>query len=218
MKFYLMAGDDIKKLSPKYRFKITDITALMDPALKIRFAQQENEFTLNWIPSHKQSQDDIKARDDSSRAHMNVRFFHSKLTTQPNLHAQSETAQDLHERISATYQFLIRDINTPLINRTRLVFTSNVNRQITLRAIARQLGVNEQRINKVFTNAFGFSAKLWVRKYRIYQACKLIAETNDSITAIAHSMGFSAPSNFTPAFAKEIGMSPRQFKKLITSI
>lgn len=215
MKFYLMAGDDIKKLSPKYKFQLTDITSIVDPALKLRFGQLQNEFALTWVPNHQRLKNELAT---SNTKDASARLFQCKVTLCEPVLAQHESTHDLVERISATYQFLTRDINTPLINRTRAIFSSNINRHLTLRTIARQLGVNEQRINKVFTNAFGYSAKLWVRKYRIYQACKLIAETNDSITSIAHAMGFSAASNFTPAFSKEIGMSPRDFKKLMSQL
>ncbi|MGE9893394.1 helix-turn-helix domain-containing protein, partial [Lachnospiraceae bacterium SGI.240] len=46
-------------------------------------------------------------------------------------------------------------------------------------------------------------------------ACKELLTTSDlSVTQIASSAGFSSQSYFSQIFNKEVGMSPRQYRKL----
>ena len=54
-------------------------------------------------------------------------------------------------------------------------------------------------------------------RVRTERAKELLAERDLSITHIAAELGYSAPSHFTRAFARETGLSPRQFRTTFAS-
>ena len=47
---------------------------------------------------------------------------------------------------------------------------------------------------------------------RIYQACLLLANTNDPVLSIAQAVGMPSASSFNRNFQQVVGMSPRQYR------
>ena len=47
---------------------------------------------------------------------------------------------------------------------------------------------------------------------RIYQACILLANTNEPVLSIAQAVGMPSASSFNRNFQQVVGMSPRQYR------
>ena len=58
----------------------------------------------------------------------------------------------------------------------------------------------------------GKSPKEYLTEYRIKQACRLLKETDLSISAIAYSVGFENNLYFSKAFKKQKGLSPSEYR------
>jgi AraC-like DNA-binding protein len=77
-------------------------------------------------------------------------------------------------------------------------------------ALRLELGVRtlQRRLDRL-----GLKFRDIVNSARAERAKELLAERELSITHIAAELGYSAPSHFARAFARQTGLSPRQFRK-----
>lgn len=64
-----------------------------------------------------------------------------------------------------------------------------------------------------FQNYMNRSPKEYLTEYRIKQACRLLRETDLSVSAIAYSVGFENNLYFSKAFRKQKGESPSEYRK-----
>lgn len=91
-------------------------------------------------------------------------------------------------------------------------FTEN----ITVDQVANELFLNKDYISHVFKEETGFSVISYVISLRINQAKLLLSETDQSVTDIAASCGYTDFTYFSKQFKKLVGMSPSQFRKKST--
>lgn len=64
-----------------------------------------------------------------------------------------------------------------------------------------------------FKQLFHVSPIRYINKVRLHVACQRLTQTNTSITQIAHSVGFYDHSYFTKQFTKQIGLTPREYRR-----
>ncbi len=62
----------------------------------------------------------------------------------------------------------------------------------------------------------GYSPMNYIIRRRIGEAQTLLITTKLSITEIAGMVGFSNPNNFNIQFQKQVGLSPREYRKTYT--
>lgn len=53
----------------------------------------------------------------------------------------------------------------------------------------------------------------FVRHIRLLRAQKLINDTDQSLTQIAYSVGFSDPKYFSKVFKREMGVTPSEYRE-----
>jgi AraC-like DNA-binding protein len=73
-------------------------------------------------------------------------------------------------------------------------------------------GMSESHFSRVFKSAFGASPIDWLRRERISQAKRRLAETRDAIKEIASQVGYSDRYFFSKDFKRLTGVSPRVFR------
>lgn len=84
---------------------------------------------------------------------------------------------------------------------------------IAMADLCRACGVSKAHLTRLFTLEFGLPPLRALRRIRLDRACQLLAETPQSITDIAWHCGFDDPLSFSAAFRREIGLSPRDFRR-----
>ncbi len=76
--------------------------------------------------------------------------------------------------------------------------------------------LSPDHFEKLFREALGFSPIEFVFHVRMNRAlCRLLA-TEESITRLARASGFSSSTYFIKSFASDMGMSPYEFRSLMT--
>lgn len=90
---------------------------------------------------------------------------------------------------------------------------SHMNETITLQMLARVSGYSPYHCAHLFKRALGISPFAYLRKLRLTSAASLIRDSNEPITTIAFDFQFGSHEGFTKAFAKQFGLSPRDYRK-----
>lgn len=84
---------------------------------------------------------------------------------------------------------------------------------ITIQEIADYIGISRSHLFRIFQHYLDISPKAYLSHYRLKQACRLLKESNLSITAIATSVGYDNSLYFSKAFRGYKGMPPSQYRK-----
>lgn len=79
-------------------------------------------------------------------------------------------------------------------------------------SLARLAGLSPTHFSRVFKEAFGTSPIDWLRRERISQAKRRLADTGDDIKEIAEQVGYSDRYFFSKDFKKHTGFTPTQFR------
>lgn len=84
---------------------------------------------------------------------------------------------------------------------------------ITIQDIADHLGINRSYLHRIFKASTGSSLQSYLLDQRMRHACILLVDTDQSIQAIAHSVGYPDPLNFSKIFRQKVGISPSGYRK-----
>ena len=91
------------------------------------------------------------------------------------------------------------------------------NPNLSLSEISKNCGINKRYISEIIQGKTGLSFKQYVNKLRISEAKRLLKETNLPFNEIGYKVGFNSPSNFNRVFKNQVGKSPSEFIKEISS-
>jgi signal transduction histidine kinase/AraC-like DNA-binding protein/DNA-binding LacI/PurR family transcriptional regulator len=78
---------------------------------------------------------------------------------------------------------------------------------------AQMVGISLQHLDRIFRQEVGLSVNDYLNRLRILRAQEYLTNTNDNITFIAMQVGFSDPAYFSRVFRKQVGQSPKDFRK-----
>ncbi|TGD73553.1 helix-turn-helix domain-containing protein [Mangrovimicrobium sediminis] len=81
----------------------------------------------------------------------------------------------------------------------------------SLQELAELCNLSVRQVSRAFRASKGLSLGEYITEWRIAHARRLLA-AGDSVKSVAFDVGFSAPSNFSAAFQRETGESPRQYR------
>lgn len=115
-------------------------------------------------------------------------------------YARSALSEDNAKRVVARLDATMTE--------ARLYLDSN----LTLPAVAERTGISVNHISQAINQHLGRNFFDVVNGYRVEEAKKLLATTDDSILDIALAVGFNAKSTFNAAFKKAIGDTPSRFR------
>jgi AraC-like DNA-binding protein len=124
---------------------------------------------------------------------------------------------------------LMRNIGTPSERLTQLDVTDHApvftkleaamstglfrDSDLTLQRIARKLGVPQRAVSRAVNTQARMNLSQYVNSHRVQAACRLLQETDRSVTEIMFDAGFITKSNFNRAFAQVTGQSPTDWRK-----
>lgn len=98
-----------------------------------------------------------------------------------------------------------------LVDRAKIVLSSDLMRRWTLAEIACQLRVSPVYLTQVFQQLEGLPLYHYQLRLRLARALHLLARY-DNLTTLALDLGFSSHSHFSAAFRRLYGYSPSKFK------
>ena len=99
-----------------------------------------------------------------------------------------------------------------LVDRVKLLLTSDLSRRWTLADIAAEVGGSAVYLTQVFQQVEGMPLYRYQLNLRLARALDLMAEFDD-LTTLGLELGFSSHSHFTAAFQRTYGRSPSEFRR-----
>lgn len=89
----------------------------------------------------------------------------------------------------------------------------NLNGNLSAEVICKKINTTRTKIYQIFASELGMGVSAYVRDKRLNKAKELLKSTNDSISDIALSVGFSDYNYFTRVFKKQFGISPYAYRQ-----
>jgi len=99
-----------------------------------------------------------------------------------------------------------------LVDRTKLVLTSDLARRWTLGEIATEMHCSPVYLTQVFQQVEGLPLYRYQLRLRLARALDLLAHYDD-LTTLSLDLGFSSHSHFSAAFREAYGRSPSEFRQ-----
>jgi AraC-like DNA-binding protein len=98
-----------------------------------------------------------------------------------------------------------------LVDRAKLVVTSDLGRRWTLGEIAAEVRCSPVYLTQVFQQVEGLPLYRYQLRLRLARALDLLAQYDD-LTTLGIDLGFSSHSHFSAAFREAYGRSPSEFR------
>ena len=143
------------------------------------------------------------AYDEDSRPHApfdNSRLFYQlygELVKSASGEQKSKNNTEFHPHVKATLSIVREEIeHDPSADQ-----------------IAIRLGLSREYLSRLFKSETGRKLKDYIREERIIKACKLLKNSDLSISEIAESMSFSSCSNFVRYFHAAMKITPAVFRR-----
>ncbi|HUA24997.1 MAG TPA: AraC family transcriptional regulator [Steroidobacteraceae bacterium] len=99
-----------------------------------------------------------------------------------------------------------------LVDRAKLVMSSDLGRRWTLGDIAAEVGVSPVYLTQVFQQVDGLPLYRYQLRLRLARALHLLARYED-LSRLSLDLGFSSHSHFTAAFRQLYGRTPAEFRR-----
>jgi AraC family transcriptional regulator len=99
-----------------------------------------------------------------------------------------------------------------LVDRAKLVLSSDLGRRWTLAEIAADVGVSPVYLTQVFQKVEGLPLYRYQLQLRLARALHLLGDYFD-LTDLALDLGFSSHSHFSAAFKQAYGQTPSKFQR-----
>jgi AraC-like DNA-binding protein len=99
-----------------------------------------------------------------------------------------------------------------LVNRAKLVISSDLGRRWTLAEIAGEVGVSPVYLTQLFQQVEGLPLYRYQLRLRLARALDLLGDDSD-LTGLALDLGFSSYSHFSTAFKQAYGQTPLEFQR-----
>lgn len=101
------------------------------------------------------------------------------------------------------------------LDRVEALLRERATESMDIAAIAGVVDVHPVHLARVFRRHYGCSPGEFMRRVRIRRACRLLAESPQSLTAIALETGHADQSHFTRHFKRAMGVTPGAYRRLV---
>ena len=115
-----------------------------------------------------------------------------------------------HADASAGWAQAVRD---PQVHRALALMQGNPARAWTLEGLASEAGLSRTGLAERFREAMGETPLAHLRTLRLQAAMRLLGQTEQTLEQVAQAVGYQDAFSFSKAFKREVGLSPREFRR-----
>lgn len=91
---------------------------------------------------------------------------------------------------------------------------SNLDKAPDISSLAKQAGMSEPKLRKLFRQTFGKGVFEYYQFMRMQEASRLLKEENLSVSETGYQLGFTNLSHFSRVFEQHIGLKPKKYSAL----
>lgn len=130
------------------------------------------------------------------------------------------THKELKDIIEEVFQTLVsgmnrkEDISNYTIKRALQYIRNHYQESISLEIVADSLDITPEYLSTLFNREMGQNFSVFLRKFRISHAKRLLKGTDKKIYEIAQEAGYADPKYFNRVFKEEEGVTPKDFRTL----
>ncbi|MFV0504557.1 MAG: helix-turn-helix domain-containing protein [Lachnospirales bacterium] len=99
------------------------------------------------------------------------------------------------------------------IKKAIIFIRNNYNKDIRLQVVAKEIGLNETYLSRVFKEKIGVNFTEYLNKVRLEAAVDLLSTTNLTVFQVAQEVGYNSESYFSRIFKQYYGLSPKAYRK-----
>jgi len=99
------------------------------------------------------------------------------------------------------------------MRRLKEFIEANLDQDLSLSAMAREIGISSLYLPRAFRNAFGQSPHQYVIGRRIERAKDLLRDGHFSVAEVSAATGFSSQSHLSDWFARTVGITPAAYRR-----
>ena len=99
-----------------------------------------------------------------------------------------------------------------LVEAAKQRIASNLERNVTLRELARAMCCNPSRLCRAFRRATGQTITSYRHALRMQVALERLRESEIDLTELALELGYSSHSHFTCMFRRHLGVTPSEVR------
>lgn len=106
-----------------------------------------------------------------------------------------------------------RNINSEKIKRMLIHIHEHYAEKISISEIAAAAFLSERECFRVFHDCLHMTPVEYIKSYRLEMACRMLAESPDSITAVSHACGLGSSSYFGKVFREYAHCTPSEYRR-----
>lgn len=99
-----------------------------------------------------------------------------------------------------------------VVTEAKRLLGERLDRRLSAEELAGELGWSVSHLQHRFRAEVGLPPGEWQLRRRIAAACRLLVQTDEPVTRIAHSLGFASSQYFATAFARVTGTTPSGYR------
>lgn len=158
----------------------------------------------------------VKHSKDINRLHIAVENFYKEIHS-ADLHSEELANLISDEVIIYLDRELQEDISTGNHNKDKLYrlyknVASHLQHPWNVEKLAAEIAVSPSYLYSLCKEHLGVNPMKHVTQLRMHRAKTLLEQSNTRISEIATIVGYDNPYNFSAAFKRELGLSPRQYR------
>lgn len=88
---------------------------------------------------------------------------------------------------------------------------SNLDKAPEINLLAKEAGMSEPKLRKLFKQTFGKGVFEYYQYMRIQEAARLLKEKHLSVSEVGYQLGFTNLSHFSRVFEQQIGLKPKKY-------
>jgi AraC-like DNA-binding protein len=100
-----------------------------------------------------------------------------------------------------------------VVQKSILFMKDNLEKKITISSIANFVGYSCSHLFSLFMQKTSYSPMEYYNQLRIQRACSYLQFSEMKIKEIAFQLGFYDPFHFSKSFLKEMGITPREYRR-----
>lgn len=109
-----------------------------------------------------------------------------------------------------------RALADPVVGRALRMMHQDPARPWTVAALAGRTGVSRAALARRFTELVGEPPMAYLTGWRLALAADLLREPEATVASVARRVGYGSPFAFSAAFKRVRGVSPRQYRAMVT--